>query len=425
MRNLAVGGPLEDVAGWALFVAGFAMVLLARECRRDGRLVLMIWAAVFVRNLLAMRAAYFTGLSFDALSFYFDALRLLGQPWTLGIGEHFYPPTLAFLFDALGRSPFLGIQLSVVAFTASCLTFVKLTSLLGLERYRLGLLGVFAFTPSAILLTSTMLREAFQLSFFIVSVYWGLKYRVSRKPLYLGASGLAALVLGFLHNGLIALAPVLVAVMALWPLAGGRIRPGFISPRGIVVWLVALPLAAGAGVFVYSIRGKVHGSQALQALSSSSQLFETVKKYRAGGMEIEARATYGVQLETSSPAAFVKSSGLILAYYMFAPFPWQVSTLVDAYGAMEAAIRAVLLVSALLSLLRLRGPPRRLAALLLVMYGMTVAMWAIGTVNYGTALRHHLTTNWILLLLGGPGAWNGLMAFARRLQPLPPAHLPA
>jgi len=29
-------------------------------------------------------------------------------------------------------------------------------------------------------------------------------------------------------------------------------------------------------------------------------------------------------------------------------------------------------------------------------------MWAIGVISYGASIRHHIQTNWILVLLGVP-----------------------
>lgn len=409
-----------DVAGWLLFAASFLVVLPFREFRRDGRLVLLFWTAIIARQVLALRAAYIAGLAFDALAFQLQAERLLATPWKLGVGEHFYGPFLALFYKYLGTSAFLGIQLSVLAFALASVLFLKLIAMFDLLEFRFRLYALFALLPSSLMFTSATMREGFQVLYFIGAVYFGLRFRASRSPLMLVASATSALLMGFLHNGLIALAPIVVSILAIWRIRDLRIRPGFLSRNAILMVVLAIPMAIGAIGFVYAIRAKVNGAAVLQALGSRHAL-EAARRYREGGMEITARTTYGVELETSSAGALAKSGALIVVYYMAAPFPWQVRTPVDAYGFMEVVLRLVLLAASLATWYRLRGPPRRVVTILLVIYAGAVCMWAIGTVNYGTALRHHYTTTWILMLLGGPRAMAWGRGFLRRLQAVPPA----
>src|SRR3712207_9003158 len=72
----------------------------------------------------------------------------------------------------------------------------------------------------------------------------------------------------------------------------------------------------------------------------------------------------------------------------------------------------------------IRRPPRSTlfpyttlfrSELLLVSYFMLAGMWALGTINYGTAFRHHVTTNWILVLVGGPALLHSALRVVREL----------
>lgn len=223
--------------------------------------------------------------------------------------------------------------------------------------------------------------------------------------------------MGVFHNGLIAFAPVLVLLIALWRIQGSRTRLGFVSRRGLVLLVASLPIVAlGVGFVARLARTGITGSHALQ-LVGSRRIIEAVRSYREGGMDVAARANYGVKLDISSPGSAAKSLMLMAVNYMFAPFPWQVRSPLDAYGMLESVLRFALLVGAFRLWWRLRGPPRRLVALMLVIYFGLAAMWGIGTVNYGTALRHHLTTTWILLLLGGPALIGWMQRTVAHLSP--------
>jgi hypothetical protein len=108
----------------------------------------------------------------------------------------------------------------------------------------------------------------------------------------------------------------------------------------------------------------------------------------------------------------VKTIPLIFVYYMFAPFPWQVGSVRDIYALIESMLRFVLLFSAVSSWRRSSGEARSYYGfLLIVVLGMEL-VWALGTINWGTATRHHILGYSVIVLLGAPG----LILFMRRLH---------
>jgi hypothetical protein len=97
---------------------------------------------------------------------------------------------------------------------------------------------------------------------------------------------------------------------------------------------------------------------------------------------------------------------------MFAPFPWQVENVKDIYALLESMLRFVLLFFALSSWRRSSGEVRSCYGfLLIVVLGMEL-MWALGTVNWGTAMRHHVPGYGVIVLLGAPR----LILFMQKLQ---------
>jgi hypothetical protein len=60
-----------------------------------------------------------------------------------------------------------------------------------------------------------------------------------------------------------------------------------------------------------------------------------------------------------------------------------------------------------------RGSQRRLLGLMLILYFSMTFMWALGTTNYGTAMRHHMLSWWIIVIivffLGSPAAGGWLI----------------
>jgi hypothetical protein len=97
---------------------------------------------------------------------------------------------------------------------------------------------------------------------------------------------------------------------------------------------------------------------------------------------------------------------------MFAPFPWQVENVKDVYALLESMLRIVLLVFAVSSWRRSSGEVRSCYSFLLIIYLGMELMWALGTISWGTAIRHHVPGYSVIVLLGVPG----LILFMRRLH---------
>ena len=108
----------------------------------------------------------------------------------------------------------------------------------------------------------------------------------------------------------------------------------------------------------------------------------------------------------------VKTTLAIFANYMFAPFPWQIGSINDVYALLESMLRCVLLFFAVSSWRRSSGELRSCYGFLLIVVLCMEFYWALGTINWGTAIRHHLPSYSILVLLGGPG----LALFMRELH---------
>ena len=117
-------------------------------------------------------------------------------------------------------------------------------------------------------------------------------------------------------------------------------------------------------------------------------------------------------LNTSSVLGIVKTIPMIFAQYMFAPFPWQVENVKDICALLESMLRFVLLFFAVSSWRGSSGDVRSYYSFLLIIYLGLELLWALGTINWGTAIRHHVLGHSVIVLLGGPG----LILFMRNLH---------
>jgi hypothetical protein len=397
----------EFVAWWLAFVL-LALVGFGPLRRDKGAaqaylitVVLHIAAAaiyVYVPDVLPSRA--------DASAFHKYAVL---RQWSegseqLAIGSRLYEELLAKVYALFGPSYFLGSILSIYAFALSVIVLVRFMEILGIQHGKGLVVLLFGALPTAVLYGSVPMREPYQVLFFMLACYYLVRFRLSSHPLYLIAGAIFALMMGILHKGLIVYAPFLVVVTLLVRVD----RPGARAATLLHVYLHRIVAVALAVAFVVGISQaedqlrEISGAQLLLKATASDALVEHTSEARGEKALTDGRTAYGVALNTSTPVHLVYSSIMILTYYMFTPFPWQLGHPRDLYAFAESLLR----IGCLFAIFRMwrRGGPvnPQIVMLLMVVYFSMAFLWAAGTFTWGTATRHHMIHQWIVLMLGVP-----------------------
>ena len=396
---------MQDLTGWLLMIFSFGIVLMWKHLRGDTKMVQTIWLCMVLHHAVALLNAYFStviGANDDADKVHSIGVELaaLTEPeWVYGSGQVIYTQFLGFFYRTFGTSLLLGEELSVLAFTLSCVVLVKLVDILDLKRFRVGIVLLFGLLPSAIIFRSVTLRESWQTLFFLLSVYWAIRLRNRPSILITSFLLMSAFCLALLHHGLSRYAVYLILISLCWGVFAGKRH--VCRSRSIRFLLVGLLV-----VCVIMLAQKMGWYMTL------GQGLEGVENFRQNAATISGRTTYGVVLDTSSVLGFVKTILLVFVYYMFAPFPWHVEKIIDIYAMLESMLRFVLLFFAVFSWRRSSGEVRSYYGFLLIIFFGMELVWALGTINWGTAIRHHVPGYSVLALLGVPG----LILFMRKLH---------
>lgn len=419
---------------WALVIgaATFLVPFLFPSLRRDRTAMLVVWASLLLRQVAAVVHAFawlLPGGELDALSFHREGENwLLSGRLTMGFDGQMYTQVLGVLYRAFGASRLLGAQTSILAFALAAGTLSAVVDELGVARWRRWILAALGLLPTMVFITSVTLREGFQVLFFVAATLWALRFLRTPSPGALLGTVASVLGLALWHKGLLLMVPVIPILAVAWPARSATPRTA--PRRGSVMGrrlrrlgLAVVSLAMVAGLARVGMRiamsGTAGGTEVIKALGEARAL-EYAAKYRTGGIGNRARADYGVTLDLSSPGRLAVSLPLVYVNYLFAPFPWQVRAAVDFYGAGEAILRLVLAIGALVAIRRAEPARRSRLLFCLVLFGTMTFVWALGTVNYGTAIRHHLVTNWLLLVLGVPPIAEAIARMiTRRPRPAP------
>mgnify|MGYP007070994620 CR=1 FL=1 len=409
----------SDWAGWLLVYFSFTLPLSFARIRSDRKLLIIMLVVVAVHNAVSIYNVYgetIFGAGLDAIRFQDLARDMAADKhsiWfaefdSLEVGTSVYTRFIAAFYRIFGVSLLLGQSLSVIAYTLSCITVIYLAKELRL-RFKRSILIVYSIAAPAIIYCSILMREAWQALFFLLLAYLALQLRAAPSLVRSVGVLFSGLLLGMLHNGLFVYSLVLVTWSLYWGASGKWKRSVYkklFIRTGILVSTVII-----LGIWFY-LGGEIGGvAKAIR----SGEMATYTETYRERG-EQDAAANYQVKVETTSLVAFVSSGSLAFIYYQFAPFPWQVRRPIDIYAAAESILRLILMVYMFRLWWNARGERRQRYTYLIICYLTIEFLWALGTGNWGTAVRHHLVAYGILALLGTPGLIYSFERMFRKMK---------
>ena len=404
--TLPFGWVTGEWVSLCLSYISLGIIVFSRDMSRDLRLCSFALLAVLIRHLASLINYYYfllMGADMDAVGFHTNASTMassiqpawFGEFGTLEAGSKIYSEYLAFFYRIFGESKLLGQTLSVIAFSLSLVVLVKIIKNLRLNRYGVGLVIFYGLLPSVIIFTSITLREPYQMLFFLMSIHFTICVRKKATlptmiMLIIGAAGLAVL-----HNGLLVYSIFLVCLSFFWGLGFNFSNWNKKNP---VTKLIGILLIIGI-VSAWATYASDMGGASRALMSGEGGDYAGIYRERTS----TDRATYGGKLDTSSIIAFIPSAAVVFTFYMLAPFPWQISSAADVYGALEGYLRLILIYYGFKTWYRSRGERRSQWGYLLICCFSLEFLWAMGTSNWGTATRHHLIAYGVLVIIGGPG----------------------
>ena len=403
---------------FVIIILSFILPLLLKEFRENRTLYIVAILAISIRHILVFYSEYIPLPSItetDAMMFHTFAIELTETGnYYFGIGSDFYINMLGRVYDLFGSSRWLGAEISILAFVISMMLFVKIIKMIGQADYQIPMVVIFSFLPTMILLTSLTLRESWQLLAFMAAVYWGFRYRRDSNLLYLFLMLVFSLAMALFHKALIFMAIILVLTIVLWP---GKVQSKseheWVKTGAIIVSMISI-VVVGFLVVANSLGGS-YGGEVITAVVKGD-ILEYISHYHGILDQYSGRASFEVGLDASSWGALMVSWIKVYYYYLFSPFPWQVQNFLDVYAFVEAFTRLLLIVATIYTGIRGASHYKYYIFQLLFIYFMMTALWSLGTANYGQAIRHHLLTNWILLLTGGPLVFGYIMRNILRIR---------
>jgi hypothetical protein len=355
---------------------------------------IIIFIGFLLRVLYAARIGYLggaDGLDMDAEGFYMRMVLIArsGVFEPMEVGEGVLLNSVGTLMGIFSDTAFFGCLLSCLAWLCSGLLFANIVDLTdNTNNSKIFFAALYAFWPTAIAYTVPTLREPYQLMFVNLALFGAMALVRSRQPIYWLLIILGLLGAGWLHGGLTAFSGVMLMLTILYYSVIGSDK----IPVGRI--FVAIGLATVVGYFGIGAFSSV-------SYNISDGVLESAQSYQGFGTELFGRTNYKDSSEATTGLSSIVFIITGLLQYLFEPMPYRVAALVDVALFFENVLRLGIILMAIIELRKSQKHSQRtFLAFLFCAYFSQEIIWSLGTVNWGTASRHHVPAMGLLLAMG-------------------------
>ena len=388
-----------DVSGLMLLLFCFLLPALPGLKLKVQEQRYIFWAIVACYSATAAINAFWFKVS-EADT---DSTVFLAATQSLGDGAYagFYPRFLRACFDIFGQSELLGSALSVFAFALASIIFLRIADLLEVQN-SWALLPLLALPPSMLIYYSAILREPWLLLVLLYGTLNGVRFLKTSAPTHLLLCLGSIAVLASMHRAFLLWVVIWLPLMFFSSPGSKKL----LSKKAIVSLILGIGLV-GCGLVW---RNVVEGTS----------IQREVYLRQSGVLANEGRTSYPTPLNFDSLGSLAVTAPAAFAAYLLYPLPSQWSSPADVYAGLEVSWRLILLAASLLCYHKAHGTNRDRLRFLLLSWLSLEFTWAMGTQNWGTAVRHHSLAYPLLVLVGGPVILKALEASFSRLRTIEP-----
>ena len=323
-------------------------------------------------------------IGMDSTSIYYPLKIGWMYPYILGVFYAFTTPSL-----------FLGSFLSVVVWVASAFILVRIMQLLLFNKSsQFTIMLIYALLPSSIVHTSVTLREPYQLFLVNLSVYAVLKIYMNKSFFYWSVLLSAVISMGVLHGALFVFGVFLVVATLLMLSLRYRQSGKHFSFIKLVIVLPLIVYVISCGISYFEVH-----SYGGYGAGTHMEFYDKVAGFQEGLMHLKARSNYKSSVTIDSGIALLYFIPVNLFQYFFEPMPWHIDNIFDSLVMLENILRAWLLWKAWMWLRSVSVQRKKPVLIVMISYLFLECMWSLGTVNWGNAVRHHIPSVGLLLIV--------------------------
>ena len=382
----------NDLGGWTVFFASYLVFWFSfNASNRKPALLGAGFLVLTVHFIVAYWNIMYGPLVFaktDATGFHVyaeQAVELGVSPeWT--IGTSFYHSILQVLYHWLGVSLWLGQGFSILLFSISAASMVRIANHMEITNEKLIALAVLGYglIPSVLMYGSITIREPFMTAFLMLGCEFALRGMQTGREVQIACAIVFWIVMGLFHQVMMGYAfflSLMLIVTYQWQY--------WHKSQGLRRVLPILLLGAVAVVLFYALTPTGGDDYHAMVLFTVP---ESLSYYREVIQSTSPTTTYAKEFSFSTWFGLFLSLPQAYLYYLGWPVTGDYQSMWVWVVAADAIVRLGGIFAGFILF-----KERKLWGLLFVFITVSF-LWSSGTTNYGQALRHHMMTDWIMII---------------------------
>lgn len=367
-----------------------------------------LMAGVFLRAVFCLYNTYFSTFNVDDFESW--ATDMSGEPFAdliVQVGNsNTYTVFCAIIYKLGGRNPLLIQDINIFMWVSYVVCLPRISLLLGRPGTARPISWLCALLPASVFFSTVILRESFCTLGVVYGSYYLLRaHQAARISDYLIAA-LWFLLAALIHYGCVVLLLALVASAFIRGRSNTSQSRGFLFNAGVVLIAFGLLIA----LFRLGLFERLAPTFAAKSLSVEAVGGVTDQNYEKG------RTDYMAGLQTDSVAGITWTAPIRFLLFLMTPFPWMIRKAIDLIAFVDVLAFIIGIYWMIRARKAIRYNPGMASVMLACFMGLFV--FAMGTANYGTAVRHRAKFFPVVMTLAGV-AWDMNRTDSRRRQLAP------
>ncbi|WP_214847263.1 hypothetical protein [Exiguobacterium sp. s193] len=324
----------------------------------------------------------------DTEAFHLEGLQIYLDPSMFNeVVRGSYSKFLGVFYLLFGPERILAQYFNVILGVVSIVILAKTLQLLKLPTALVFFsTAVFAFFPQGLLLSPILLRDQIVALGIVYTLYYMVRWTIDKSVASLALAYTAYFVSTIFHSGLAIGIVVLLVYFSFYNHATGRMDFEASKVQRLVMQVLIV------GFIVYSFQDVLFAK--FTHVSENGQLFSGMSYDRGGSAYLNG-------LTVTGPLDVILYSPLRMVYFLFSPFPWQWSSVMNiAIFFLDAAFYLVLFGLTIRHFRYLKQHPYAgVLFFMLLLFIVNALIFGLGTGNVGTAIRHRYKLFPMLLIV--------------------------
>ncbi|MCI8881344.1 MAG: phospholipid carrier-dependent glycosyltransferase [Clostridiaceae bacterium] len=284
-----------------------------------------------------------------------------------------YPYVINGIFSIFGQNRFIAQYMNIIFWVFTAFLILKICDLFHVsEHSRLLACGLLAFLPNNIILSSILLRESMMIFFDLLGMYYMVLWLKNGRRRYLLLAFLAPIPAIILHTASIGMWVAFALITALWNKKRGKYAIGL--KTGLVL--------VGGILFVFILFLTSLSSLFLAYIGNDFSIYAiTHRIYDIGG------SNYLMNMDYQHWYELIPFTLIRMFYFVCSPVLTECRGLRDYFCVLGDVLPTVFVLFNIGINMRKKNLSRY-ALVGIFSYVITVGIFAWGTANAGTAMRH-------------------------------------